>query len=92
VLAEALDLVTIAASVLEDPLTLEERLVETTFPVALLVIDFDSPEAFDPMPIAEPCLASVLDFDCLPLSVLALDSSDPLPRFLLESVLSLSAV
>jgi hypothetical protein len=92
VLAEALDLITVAASVLEDPLALEERLVVTTFPVALLVIDFDLPEAFDPLPITEPRLASALDFDCLPLSALALDSSDPLPRFLFEPALSLSAV
>jgi hypothetical protein len=59
VLAEALDLVNIADSVLEDPLALEERLVEATFPVALRVVDFDLPEAFDPLPITETCLSSV---------------------------------
>jgi hypothetical protein len=92
VLAEAFDLVTPTASVLEDPLALEERLVEATFPVALLVIDFDLHEAFESLPIAEPCLSSALDFDCLPLSMLVLDSSNPLPRFLLEPALSLSGV
>ncbi|GEL30376.1 hypothetical protein LPA04_08370 [Lacticaseibacillus paracasei subsp. paracasei] len=75
VLAEALDLVALAVSVLEDPLALEERLVVVAFPVALLVLDLL--EAFDPLPITHPCLTSVLDFACLPFSVLVLDSSDP---------------
>jgi hypothetical protein len=92
VLAEALDLVTIAASVLADPLTLEARFVVSDFFVEPLAIDFDLSKTFAPLPITDSRLAAVSVFVCLPLSVLALDSSDSLPRFLLEPALSLSAV